>query len=66
LIRMTKIEEYRAHADECRTLAHRARSEDKALMLDMASLWDGLMSRQARMDAKRDAAPNAANDDAPK
>jgi hypothetical protein len=64
---MTKIEEYRAHADECRTLAHRARSEDKALMMDMASLWDGLMSRQARMDAmeRRAAAPNlAVNDDA--
>jgi hypothetical protein len=65
---MTKIEEYRAHADECRTLAHRARSEDKALMMDMAALWEGLQSRQARMDTmqKRDAAPNAANDDAPK
>jgi hypothetical protein len=56
---MTKIEEYRAHADDCRTLAERARSEDKPLMMDMAALWEGLLSRQARMDAmeRRAAAP---------
>jgi hypothetical protein len=65
---MTKLEEYRAHADECRTLADRARSSDKALIMDMAAMWESLLARQARMDAmdKRATAPNAANDDAPK
>jgi hypothetical protein len=66
---MTKIEEYQAHADVCRTLADRARSEDRPLMMDMAAVWEGLLSRQARMDAmeKRAAAPNLVpNDDAPK
>jgi hypothetical protein len=66
---MTKIEEYRAHAGDCRKLAERARPEDKPLMIDMAALWEGLLSRQARMDLmeRRAATPNLVpSDDAPK
>jgi hypothetical protein len=40
---MKKIEDYRQHAEECRQLALRARSEDERLMLDkMADTWEAL------------------------
>jgi len=76
---MKKVCEYRAHADECRTLANRAHSpEDRALIMNMAAMWESLavdrqrnIARQARMDEleKRAAASiaidwlKAANDD---
>jgi hypothetical protein len=74
---MKKVCEYRAHADECRTLANRA-PEDRALIMNMAAMWESLavdrqrnIARQARMDEleKRAAASiaidwlKAANDD---
>jgi hypothetical protein len=54
---MKKIEDYRAHSDECRSMADRARSpEDKAMLMNMAATWDSLalnrqthIERQARM-----------------
>jgi hypothetical protein len=51
---MKKVEDYRAHADECRSLANRANSpEDKALLMNMAATWESLaphMDRLARME----------------
>jgi hypothetical protein len=76
---MRKIEDYRAHAAECRLMANRARSpEDKAMLMNMAATWESLtvdrhrnIARQARIDEleKRAAASipidqlNASNDD---
>jgi hypothetical protein len=40
---MKKVEDYRAHADECRLMANRARSpEDKAMLMNMAATWASL------------------------
>jgi hypothetical protein len=77
--RMKKIEDYHAHAAECRSMAHRARSpEDKAMLMNMAATWESLaidrhrnIARQARIDEleKRAAAlptidpVSASNDD---
>jgi hypothetical protein len=76
---MNKIEDYHAHAAECRSMANRARSpEDKAMLINMAATWESLavdrhgnIARQARIDEleKRAAASipidqlNASNDD---
>jgi hypothetical protein len=48
---MTKVKDYRAHADGCRTMANRARSpEDKAMLMNMAATWESLAAdRQKRM-----------------
>ena len=38
---MKIIEEYRAHAEKCRSMANRSFSpEDKKLLLNMAATWD--------------------------
>ena len=55
---MKKVEDYRAHAAECRSMADRARSpEDRAMLMNMAATWESLafdrqahIERQARMD----------------
>jgi hypothetical protein len=49
---MNKIEDYRAHADECRSMARRARSpEDKAMLMNMAATWESLaVNRLAHLD----------------
>jgi hypothetical protein len=49
---MKKLEDYRAHADECRAMANRARSpEDKAMLMNMAASWESLAAdRQKRID----------------
>jgi hypothetical protein len=40
---MKKIEDYRQHADECRSLANRSRSaEERDMLLNMAQTWDSL------------------------
>jgi hypothetical protein len=37
------VSEYRDHAEECRTLARRARSaEDRNMLLNMADAWENL------------------------
>lgn len=48
---MKKIEDYRQHAEECRQLAVRARSEDERLMLEkMADTWESLAkAREVQM-----------------
>jgi hypothetical protein len=55
---MKKVEDYRAHANECRLMANRARSpEDKVMLMNMAATWASLavdrlalIDRLARMD----------------
>jgi hypothetical protein len=48
---MKKASEYRHHAEECRTLARRARSaEDRDMLLNMADPWENLArDREKRM-----------------
>jgi hypothetical protein len=76
---MKKIEDYHAHAGECRSMANRARApEDKAMLMNMAATWESLaidwhrnIARQVRINEleKRAAASipidqlNASNDD---
>jgi hypothetical protein len=46
---MRKIEDYRLHAEECRTMAGRARSEaERQMLLNMAMTWDSLA--QSRLE----------------
>jgi hypothetical protein len=49
---MKKVEDYRQHADECRSLANRSRSPDERdMLLNMAGTW-GLLAadRQAHIE----------------
>jgi hypothetical protein len=50
LVCMKKIEDYRAHSDECR----RARSpEDKAMFMNMPATWESLcVDRQAHIERR--------------
>jgi hypothetical protein len=55
---MKKVEDYRAHAAECRSMANRAPSPgDRVMLMNMAATWESLaadrqahIDRQARMD----------------
>jgi hypothetical protein len=76
---MKKVEDYRAHAAECRSMANRGRSpEEKAMLLNMAATWESLatdreahIARQKRMAEIGNGVPasipvdqlNASNDD---
>jgi hypothetical protein len=45
---MQKVEDYRKHADECRSIARRSRSlEERDMLLNMARTWDDLASHRA-------------------
>jgi hypothetical protein len=54
---MKKVEDYRRHAAECRTMANRTRRpEDKGMLMNMAAAWESLavnreteIARQRRM-----------------
>jgi hypothetical protein len=48
---MKKIEDYRAHAEECRLMADRARSpEGKAMRMNMAATWESfVVEREANV-----------------
>jgi hypothetical protein len=49
-----KVKDYRAHAEECRLRADRARSpEDKAMLLNMAVTWDSLAAARAAHIARQ-------------
>jgi hypothetical protein len=53
---MKKISEYREHAEECRMLAHRAKSdEDRAMLLNMANTWESLAQTREKQAAKNSA-----------
>ena len=54
---MRKIEDYRKHAEECRTMLARSRTEEeRQMLLNMAATWESLakdredqMARQERL-----------------
>jgi len=49
-----KVSEYRQHADECRTLARRARApEHRDMLLNMAATWDSLAEERIKSRARR-------------
>ena len=46
---MRKIEDYRHHAEECRTLARRSKTQgDRDMLLNMAATWDKLAEGRAK------------------
>jgi hypothetical protein len=52
---MKKIEEYREHAEECRALARRSKTQaDRDMLLNMAATWDGLAEGRAKTIANRE------------
>jgi hypothetical protein len=64
---MEKVKDYCAHADECRSMANRARSPgDKAMLVNVAATWESLavdrlahIDRLARMDKLENEAPTS-------
>jgi hypothetical protein len=52
---MKKVEGYRQHAKECRSMANRSRSpEEKAMLLNMASTWYSLADdREAHIERQK-------------
>jgi hypothetical protein len=65
---MQKIEVYRNHAEECRSMASRSRLPgEREMLLNMARTWDDLatfraeqIAQQNRIDAGRDLDAKAA------
>jgi hypothetical protein len=46
---MKKIEEYKEHAQECRDLARRSRTQaDRDMLLNMATTWEALADGRAK------------------
>jgi hypothetical protein len=44
---LKRFEDYRVHADECRSMADQA-PEDRAMLMNMAATWESLaVDRQA-------------------
>jgi hypothetical protein len=65
---MQKVESYRKHAEECRTLAERARSSDeREMLLNMAKTWEGLatarMAQVSQQQRMKDIAAGSGGDD---
>jgi hypothetical protein len=52
---MKKVEGYRQHANECRSMANRSRPpEERAMLLNMATTWDSLaVDREAHIERQR-------------
>ena len=50
---MEKLEEYRKHASECRTLARAAPPEHRQQLEDMAKTWEQLAEARKRALKKR-------------
>jgi hypothetical protein len=50
-----KVEDYRQHADECRSMANRSRSPtERAMLLNMANTWDSLaVDREAHIERRK-------------
>ena len=52
---MKKISDYRDHANECRTMAKRTRSQaQRDMLLKMAETWDGLAGARERTVASKE------------
>jgi hypothetical protein len=50
---MSKVSEFRNHAEECRALAQRTKSaDDRAMLLNMAATWDSLADAREKKMAK--------------
>ena len=46
---MKKLEEYKEHAEECRQLARRSKSQaDRDMFLNMATTWEQLATGRAK------------------
>jgi hypothetical protein len=51
---MEKVEDYRSRAEECRTMARRARSpQERDMLLNMARTWDDLSVHRAQQIARQ-------------
>jgi hypothetical protein len=51
---MQKVEDYRIHAEDCRTMASRARSpRERDLLLNMARTWDDLAKNRVDQIARQ-------------
>jgi hypothetical protein len=52
---MKKVEDYRAHADECRLMANRARlPTDRDMLMNMAATWESLaIAREAQIGRQK-------------
>jgi len=60
---MKKVEEYRARADECRSMASRSRlPRDKTMLMNMAATWESFaVTEQEHIDRQKGmAAPGIA------
>ena len=50
---MQKVEDYRSHAEECRTMARRASSpKEREMLLNMARTWEDLSAHRAEQIAR--------------
>jgi hypothetical protein len=51
---MQRVEDYRNHAEECRTMARRARSpHERDMLLNMARTWDDLATHRVEQIARK-------------
>jgi hypothetical protein len=50
-----KVQDYRQHANECRSMANRSRSPtEKAMLLNMATTWDSLaVDRETHIERQK-------------
>jgi hypothetical protein len=48
---MQKVEDYRRHAEECRTLARGVTGEQREQLLKMAETWDALAVERSRQNS---------------
>jgi hypothetical protein len=65
---MEKVESYRKHAEECRTLAQRPRSlDEREMLLNMAKTWEDLatarMAQISQQQRLKDIAAGPGGDD---
>jgi hypothetical protein len=47
---MQKVEDYRRHAEECRTLARGVTGDQREQFLKMAETWDALATERSRQN----------------
>jgi hypothetical protein len=51
---MKKVSEYRKHAEECRELARRSKTQaQREMLLNMATAWDSLADGRAKKIEKQ-------------
>jgi hypothetical protein len=52
---MQDAKSYRQYATDCRRIADTMNAKDKAIMLEMAKVWDERADEAARIEKERDA-----------